>query len=144
MRAVLDTNVLVSALLSRSGTCAQILDLAVERHFAVCVDQRILDGYDRILHRPRLRIEAADASDVLEFMRVGASRVAAHPLRVELPHEDDRPFLEVAAAVEAVLVTGNKRHFPKRVCKSIRVLAPAEFLDLLRRPLAGRPRAGLH
>jgi len=42
----------------------------------------------------------------MELIRRIARPVAAVPLNVELPDPDDRPFLEVAAAAEAILVTG--------------------------------------
>jgi predicted nucleic acid-binding protein len=43
------------------------------------------------------------------------------------------PFVEVAAAAAAVLVTGNTRHFPKKACEGVTVVSPKEFLELLRR-----------
>jgi predicted nucleic acid-binding protein len=54
-------------------------------------------------------------------------------LEIDLPDPDDEPFLEVAIAgrVEAI-VTGNKRHFPKKDYKGVRILSPAEFLEGLK------------
>ena len=57
---------------------------------------------------------------------------AAVPLPVRLPDPDDAPFLEVAAATESILVTGNSRHFPKKAREGVVVLSPAELLELLR------------
>ena len=61
-----------------------------------------------------------------------AERVTALPLSVDLPDPTDLPFLEVADAAQACLVTGNARHFPKKHCKGIAILLPREFLDVLR------------
>jgi putative PIN family toxin of toxin-antitoxin system len=135
VKAVLDTNVLVSALLTKGGTCARVLRLMAEGLYQLCVDGRNLAEYTRILHDPRLPLRANQASETLELIELVALLVDPPPLSVSVLHEDDLPFLEVAAAAGAVLVTGNKRHFPKRVCKSVRVVSPAEFLELLRRPL---------
>ncbi len=58
--------------------------------------------------------------------------VAAAPLKFRLPDPYDEPFLEVALAAKAeVLITGNKRHFPKKASGGVRILSPAEFLELL-------------
>lgn len=133
MRAVLDTNVIVSGVMTTHGTCGQILDLVSEGVFQPCADDRVLAEYESVLHRPSLGIVAADAEVVLELIRAAACPVAALPLAVELPDDSDLPFLEAASAAGAILVTGNTRHFPKKACKGVTVVSPREFLELLRR-----------
>ena len=54
------------------------------------------------------------------------------PLDADLPDPDDLPFLEVAAEAHAVLVTGNKKHFPQKAAGAVQVVNPREFLDMLR------------
>jgi len=50
-------------------------------------------------------------------------------LKSHLPDPDDEPFLEIALAAKAMaIVTGNKRHFPKREYEGVKILSPAEFL----------------
>ena len=132
MKVVLDTNVIVSAAMTAHGTCGQIVDLLIDGMFEICADDRILDEYDTVLHRPELRIVPDDADIVLDLIRSVAELVAAAPLAVTLPDPKDLPFLEVAAAAEAILVTGNRRHFPKRMCKGVTVATPREFLEILR------------
>lgn len=132
MRAVLDTNVIVSAALTAHGACAQIVDLLAEGAFAICANDSILGEYDDVLHRPELGLMLADANALLGLLRAVAEPFAAIPLAVDLPDADDRPFLEVAAAAAAVLVTGNARHFPADARAGVTVLTPAEFLRVLR------------
>ncbi len=58
--------------------------------------------------------------------------VLAKPLEFSLPDPGVEPFLEVALSARvAAVVTGNKRHFPKRNYEGIRILSPAEFLKTL-------------
>ena len=134
MRVVLDTNVIVSGVLTTHGTCAQIVDMLGEGIFEICTDDRILDEYDSVLHRSHLGIVPEDSDIVIELVRRIACPVAAVPLAVALPDPDDRPFLEVAAAAGALLVTGNTRHYPRRASAGVKVISPAEFLELIRRP----------
>ncbi len=133
MKIVLDTTVLVAGLLTPGGACGQVLDLVIEGVVETCVDERILSEYEMVLRRPRLAIPPGDARTVLDIIRRTAERVAAVPLPADLPDKDDVPFLEVAVAARAILVTGNLRHFPKKACKDVPVLSPAGLLDLLRR-----------
>ena len=128
----MDTNVLVSAALTVHGTCGQIIDLLVQGAFGACADDRVLDEYDTVLRRPEFRIVSEDAEVVLELLRSVAEPVAGIPLAAVLPDPKDTPFLEVAAASGAVLVAGNRRHFPKNACKGVPLASPSEFLEILR------------
>lgn len=139
MRIVLDTNVLVSGLLSAAGPPGRVLDLVLAGRLTVHFDDRILMEYRDVLARPRLRIDPRAAAAVLDHVEQTGILTPAAPLDVELPDADDLPFLEVAVAgsVDA-LVTGNQRHYQPRLgrCTSP-VETPAEFLA---RWLALHPR----
>ena len=132
MRVVLDTNVLVSGLITPQGTCGRIVRLALAGPLRLCADRRILDEYEAVLPRPLFGLRPDDVADVLGVIRTAAEMVTPLPLAADLPDEADLPFLEVAAAAGAVLVTGNTRHFPRKVCRNVPVVRPAEFLELLR------------
>ena len=134
MKVVLDTNVLVSGLLTRGGACAIILDLLSDDRISVAVDGRIMQEYRRVCAEPRLGLDTGAVGDFLHFLDDCAANVTAMPLKADLPDPDDLPFLEVAAEAHAVLVTGNKKHFPHRVIGAVHVVSPREFLDLLRLP----------
>ena len=132
MRVVLDTNVVVSGLITVHGVCAQIIDRMLAEDFQVCVDGSILAEYASVLARPKLAIPFGVQHDVLEFVRYRSARVNPAPLAAALPDATDLPFLEVALEAEAILVTGNLRHFPRCSRKRATVVSPREFLDLLR------------
>ncbi len=131
---MLDTNVLVAALLQPAGLCGRLLDLVVDGAADVCVDERLLAEYAEVLSRRRFRLPPEKIQTLLEFFRQSGILVIAHPLTVTLPDPDDLAFLEVAASGEALLITGNQRHFPKAATGAVSVLSPAECLDALRRP----------
>jgi len=133
MKVVLDTNAIVSAVLTAHGVCAQILDMLTDGVFGIYVDDRILEEYDSVLRRPQLHLMPDDAAEVLVWIRSVSEPVGAVPLSVELPDPGDMPFLEVAASAGAILVTGNTRHYPKRSRVGVTVLSPREFIELVRR-----------
>jgi len=136
VRVVLDTNVLVSALMTPGGVCSRILRLVYDEALQVCIDERIIEEYESVLSRPRFRLDSEDINETIEMIRAYAETVTPMPLPVELPDPADLSFLEVAAEVaaeaDAVLVTGNKRHFPVKARHGVKVLAPAELIELLR------------
>jgi len=133
MKVVIDTNVLVSGLLTRDGVCGQIIQLAYQKLLSWQIYMRILDEYQDVLRRPKFSMAPDDVSEAVDTIVECGEFVTASPLNIALPDRSDLPFLEVAYASGAVLVTGNTRHFPKRLCKDVLVLTPRQFLDLLAR-----------
>ena len=133
MRVVLDSNVIVSAMLSPHAPPAQVLRLALQGVLTPLHDPRLISEYRDVLARPRFGFDVEDVSAVVEGLEWVGEAVFAKPLAVELPDPDDLPFLEVAAAGKAdALVTGNPRHFkPLRGTHEVRVLSPRECVDLI-------------
>ncbi len=128
MIVVLDTNVLVSAMLSPFGPAARILEMALAGDLQLAYDDRILFEYREVLSRPRFGFGPDDVADLLESLQSGGISVLAQPLRQTLPDPTDQAFLEVAALSDASVVTGNRRHFPAELCNPVHVFSPAEFL----------------
>lgn len=139
MKIVLDTNVLVSGLLSPYGAPADVLRMVIGGAVTLCVDPRILVEYEHVLARPRFGF-ARDAVDALVgFIATEGEHVVAAPWREPLPDPDDVPFLEVAVAGGAAcLVTGNLAHFPVAARGGVEAQTPAAFVASLRE--GRRPR----
>jgi putative PIN family toxin of toxin-antitoxin system len=133
MRVVIDSNVVVSAMLSPHAPPAQVVRLALQGDLGLIHDDRILAEYREVLSRPTFDFDAEDVRAMLEGIEWIGETVFASPLSVELPDADDLPFLEAAAAARAdALVTGNTRHYhPVKGRHDVRVLTPRELLDLL-------------
>jgi len=130
VKVVLDTNILVSGLMTRGGNSAVILDHVVQGSLTACADDRMFDEYERVCVDPGLKLDTDAVHDFLSFLRYSAEQVVPRPLGVVIPDPDDVPFLEVAAASDAVLITGNRKHFPAKNVGRVRVASPAEFMAL--------------
>ena len=133
MRVVLDTNVLVSGLSTPFGPPGQIIRIVADGSVALCYDARILAEYREVLHRPNFPFSSGSVEALLDQIVANGIVIAAMPLRSSLPDRDDEPFLEVALAGEAPLVTGNLKHYPKLKRQGTLVESPAEFLARLRK-----------
>ncbi len=131
-RVVIDTNILVASLIQSAGFCGRLLDLVVDGAVDACIDDRILGEYEDVLPRRKFHLPPEMIQTALDFFRQSGIPVIPHPLTVVLPDPDDLPFLDVAASGHAILVTGNRRHFPKTATGTVRVLSPAECLEALR------------
>ncbi len=133
MKVVLDTNILVSGLLKPEGPSGTILQMAVAKHFRVCFDARILLEYQEVLARPKFGFNPSETSHLLSIIEARGLITPALPLSKRLPDKTDEAFLEVALGAEAdYLVTGNKKDFPQNAAGKVRVLSPADFLEVLR------------
>jgi len=126
IRAVLDTNVIVSALLSPSGNPAKIHRMFLDRLLSIAYSEKILAEYLDVLRRPRLHISVGEADRVIDAIRQLGEKVTPIPSKIYMIDEDDRIFYDAAKSAEAYLITGNTRHYPQDAF----ILTPTEFLEL--------------
>lgn len=133
MRIVLDTNVLVSAILTPAGAAHQILQLVFRGDLQACVDPRIKAEYREVLARGKFDFPQKMVEQFLEGLLENSTEVIAAAIPGFFPDEDDRVFVEVALAAHAqTLITGNARHFQGAKKLGLRVVTPREFLKHLR------------
>lgn len=134
MNIVLDTNVLVSGLLTPFGPSGKIVRLIFSGDLMVWVDARILSEYREVLNRPKFKFDKEKIEILLDFLEQNGSLFSSRPLSNSLPDPDDEPFLEVAIAAEAqALITGNKVHYPESLLEGIVVVSPSEFIEIYRK-----------
>ena len=128
MKVVLDTNVVVSAFLTPLGNSAIILRMVLNQEVEVFTSTIILAEYEQVLSRPKFsgKLQLPDIQRFFEIFGDISIRINSSPARIRLPDPTDLEFYSVAKAAKALLVTGNKRHYPDEED----ILSPAEFLDL--------------
>ena len=130
-RVVLDTNIIVSAMLVPSGTQAAVLLLALRGDIALYVSSPVLAEYAEVLRRPRFKLQPLQVETVMASIRRVAHLIEPAQTLSISTHESDNRFLECAAAAEAdYLVTGNARHFPQTYDRT-RIVTGRRFLDIL-------------
>lgn len=129
--AVIDTNVLVSAMLKWDSVPGNILELTFGGTIVPILNAHIVEEYRAVLARPKFHLTHGiiDAA-VSEMERLGLY-VDAEELDVELPDPKDRVFYEVVMeerkSEDAYLVTGNIKHFPAKPF----VVTPRQMLDII-------------
>ena len=138
MRAVVDTNVLVSGLINPRGAPGRIVDHLLAGAFTSLYDNRVLSEYRAVLVRPVFGFRVADVDTLIDAIERDGEAVETTVWAGVLPDPKDLPFIEVAVAGRAdALVTGNARHFrPTRGRHGISVMTPAAFLARIAYPPA--------
>lgn len=129
-RVVLDTNVVVSALIGK-GNSRRILESVFSGELLICLSTPTFTEYVEVLARPKF-------SQYPEFTEASLSTVKhlrslalfVEPIQRVHACSDtaDDKFLELALEAEAkYVITGNKRHFPSPSYGSVLIVSPAEF-----------------
>ena len=129
--AVIDTNVLVSAMLKWNSVPGSVMELVFEGPIIPVLNDTIMEEYREVLARPRFHFTEDIIQEVLEGIRREGIYVDAETLEIELPDPNDRVFYEVVMEKrkkeDAYLVTGNLKHFPARPF----IVTPREMLDIV-------------
>lgn len=130
--AVIDTNVLVSALLSSHDDAATVL--IVEKIFygeiIPLFSNEILKEYNEVLRRTKFHFSEAAVQMLLQTIQKYGEYVAPTPTGELLSDIKDLPFYEVVVEKQkdnAYLITGNMKHFPAKPF----IVTAKEFLDIL-------------
>lgn len=128
--AVFDTNIIVSALISRRSDTAVVLALEtlLAGEVIPLYNDEILKEYEDVLHREKFHLpESFIAATINQIKKDGIASERIHSDE-SFPDPSDVVFYEVALSKEdSFLVTGNIRHFPKNPI----VVTPVEFLKLI-------------
>lgn len=128
--AVIDTNVLVSALITHNSlpATAKVVRLLLEGGFVPLYESNIIEEYQEVLHRSKFKLLPDVADAIISYIKehgIETSRTAFQEL---MPDEDDRVFYEVSLSVDdSFLVTGNLKHYPQ----TPKVISPADFINVI-------------
>ena len=130
--AVIDTNVLVSALFSIHPDSATVIvrDMIADGEIVPLFNDEILNEYRAVLSRPKFHFPLILVDAMMEMVLEKGIHLDRPRSEEVFPDPKDVVFYEVALSKEgSYLVTGNVKHFPK----SPIVVTPAELLSILRR-----------
>ena len=132
LRAVVDANVLLSALRWGRGT-RPILDALSTRRFRLIYSEAMFDELAGVLSRPAWRqaVASTDASEWLAIIRDAATFVTPRERITACRDPDDNALLECAVGHADVLVSGDNDLLVLHPFRGLRILKPADFLRFL-------------
>jgi len=130
LRVVVDTNVVISAVLKPEGLQRTVVVLALTRPARWYVSETILFEYDWVMSRPALRIPPAARRRMMQLIR-NRTHTLTPKYRLQVASDaDDNIFVECADSARAdYLITGNVRHFPA-FWKATKIMSSREFVSI--------------
>ena len=130
--AVIDTNVLVSALLRWDSVPGQVVQQTYAHEIIPVFNDSILQEYEEVLSRKKFHFPTETVDFLISRLKsIGVNLAAVETLVGDFPDPKDVVFFEVAMEKnktdETLLVTCNQKHFPQHP----KVVTPAEMLRIL-------------
>ncbi len=127
--AVFDTNVLVSALMSKRADSPTVLllDYVLDGRIVLLYNEDIIREYEEVLRRSKFDFDEESIMDLIELVKSGLNLDPTESGETFID-KDDKVFYEVALShEEGYIVTGNTKHFPK----SPIVVTPTEMMQIV-------------
>ena len=128
---VIDTNVLISAMLKWDSVPGNVVELVFSGTIVPLLNEHIIREYREVLSRPKFRLTQDIIEDVVDEIERLGLYVDADEINIELPDPKDRIFYEVVMeerkSEDAYLVTGNIKHFPSKPF----VVTPRQLIDII-------------
>ena len=129
--AVIDTNVLVSAMLKWTSVPGSIIEFAFSGVIIPVLNERIVEEYREVLMRDKFHLTKEIVDDVIQALEDKGEYIDTDNMDHELPDLKDVVFyaivMEKRKEEDAYLVTGNIKHFPQVPF----VVTPKQMLDIL-------------
>ena len=130
-KIVIDTNIIVSAFISPKGAPAKIIELIVlNEDFIMCYNADILAEYQDVLTREKFDKYKFNPDEIANFIKKAEEiGFLVEPLtsNIFMPDESDRIFYDTATEAEAILITGNIKHYPPEDF----IVTPAVFWQII-------------
>lgn len=130
--AVIDTNVFISALLSKRADTAtvRVLEAMLDGKIVPLYHENILAEYEEVLHRSKFHFKEEAIQIIINAIKQYGVEVFPQPTGEILIDMDDLIFYEVAMEKrdeDAYLVTGNQKHYPIKDF----IVTPAEMMEII-------------
>ena len=128
--AVIDTNVIVSARITKNSSSAtvKVLNNMFNGIIKPIFNDEIIAEYADVLHRPKFRMRDEEINLIINYIKKYGIHSDRVPYEGNMPDEKDRPFYEVSLSVEnSFLVTGNLKHFPVKP----KVVTPSQIIEII-------------
>jgi uncharacterized protein len=136
-KAVLDSNIIVSALIVPHGKPAQIILLAKEGKFQCTLSEEIIQEVRNVLQRKHIQKKYHPSENAIEdFIKIIRANSTFHTIQqVENIIPNDPPDnIVLACAVESradYLVSGNLHFINLKDYRNVKMVTPAQFLEVL-------------
>jgi len=133
-KLVVDTNIVVSALLKPDSLPDLIINMILNKSFILCLSEDIFNEYQEVLSRGKFKSLNQAKTRRLLLKSKRDAKLVKPSVSVDIIKRDpeDNKFLECALEAQAdYFITGNIKHFSFKKFRNIHIITPKEFLDII-------------
>jgi putative PIN family toxin of toxin-antitoxin system len=138
LKVVLDTNIIVSAAISEEGNPAKVFELLLLEEITNYTTDQIIEEIKKVMARPKItqKLSMVEVSFIVNNFERFSKKVTTTKTINEIKDDpDDNKFLECAVAASAeYIITGDEHLLKIRKFREIKILSPAEFIEMLKNP----------
>jgi hypothetical protein len=139
VKAVIDTNVLVSGLFAESGSIAELMELWVDERFELVTSEEILSELYRVLHKPTIQEHFNPSEDdIIEYLDIIREKATIAPglYQTDKLKKDPTDNIFLACALEAkaeFIISGDKHLRNLKQFQGIKIIDVKEFVEKVRK-----------
>jgi uncharacterized protein len=140
IKVVLDTNVLISGILTPKGKSAHILKLVAEEKIILFISKSIINEIRRVLNYPKLikytkknNLNFKEINEHLEALKQIATQTP-DKIKIDVIKDDPSDNIILTCALEGkvdYIISGDSHLKDLVIFKDIKIISPADFLDLI-------------
>ena len=132
VKCVIDTNILMAALLNRTGAPAKIMERFRNAEFELATSESIVREYQEVILEFENDIPDDESIPLIELVEARSVKYEVTVTLSVCRDPDDNKFLECAISSGAdFLVTKNLRHYPAKEYQGVRIVTVGQFLTYL-------------
>ena len=129
---VIDTNVVVSSLISKDSFPRKVIDYISDKIIVPLINGNIINEYNQVLSRPKFSFDKNEIETTIKLIMDEGLKIEGVDVVEEFTDKTDIVFFQVTMDartqdMDAYLVTGNGRHFPNRPF----VITPKEMVEII-------------
>ena len=129
-KIVLDTNIVVSAVISTDGTPAKVFELLLSKQVVNYTSDEIIEEVVEVMDRPSLGLDKEYKKFILDNFKLLSVKVKPTFDENAVPEDkDDDKFINCALTVKADIISGNKHLLKLKEYKGVKVYSAKAFLD---------------
>ncbi|HLC50025.1 MAG TPA: putative toxin-antitoxin system toxin component, PIN family [Candidatus Nanoarchaeia archaeon] len=130
-RVVLDTNIIISAAISKNGNPAKVLKSLVKGDFLNFTSKEIVEEINNVFEKDRIKRIATRKNLVLSgFLLSSVLIEPSFDEKVVIDSDDDK-FINCALTANADVVSGDSHLLTLKKFGNVKIISPKEFLDSL-------------
>lgn len=130
MKFVLDTNIIISAMLKTDSIPSEVFSFAIKKENQFFYSPPILDEYLNVINYVKFNFSIIKKREMISLIKERGICFTGKIIKTNIKFIDayDQLFYELAKELNCYLITGNKKHYPN----DSMILTPREFIDKLR------------